>query len=70
MVYARTPRGKKERVFLLDSMSLLFQTGYLSVKEIIYTPGAPIYVLEIPDREVGEAFNKNIIAAFTESGRD
>ena len=52
----------------LEATPLLFQTGYLTVKEIAYRRELPVYVLEIPNNEVREAFGKNIIAAFTESG--
>ena len=51
----------------LEAKPLLFQTGYLTVKEVVYNGVAPSYMLEVPNLEVGEAFNKNIIAAFTES---
>ena len=47
--------------------SLLFQTGYLTVKEIIYENGTPYYILEMPNLEVREAFNLQIIAEFTET---
>jgi hypothetical protein len=47
---------------------LLFQTGYLTVKNIIETGGSPTYALEIPNFEVREALNLNIIAEFTEQG--
>jgi hypothetical protein len=47
---------------------LLFQTGYLTVKEVIYTYGEARYLLDIPNYEVGEAFNFHIVAALTESG--
>ena len=46
---------------------LLFQTGYLTVKEIIPTGGAPIYLLDIPNFEVREAFNLHVISTLTES---
>ena len=47
---------------------LLFQTGYLTIKDVIYTTGSPFYLLEIPNREVSDAFNLQIIAEFTEKG--
>ncbi|MCL2059987.1 MAG: ATP-binding protein [Oscillospiraceae bacterium] len=47
---------------------LLFQTGYLTVKEVVETMGPPIYVLEIPNYEVRDAFNMQIVIALTESG--
>ncbi|MCL2060630.1 MAG: ATP-binding protein [Oscillospiraceae bacterium] len=47
---------------------LLFQAGYLTVKETLHTSGAPVYALDIPNMEVREAFNMQIVAAFTENG--
>jgi len=47
---------------------LLFQTGYLTVKEVLYIKGSPIYLLDIPNYEVRDAFNMQIVAALTESG--
>ena len=47
---------------------LLFQTGYLTVKEVIQTKGSPIYVLDLPNYEVRDAFNLQIVSALTESG--
>ncbi|MCL2060247.1 MAG: ATP-binding protein [Oscillospiraceae bacterium] len=52
----------------MDLEPLLFQTGYLTVKEVVITRGSPIYVLEIPNYEVRNAFNMQIVAALTESG--
>ena len=45
---------------------LLFQTGYLTVKEIPPAMGSPIYHVEIPNMEVREAFNLHILSAMTE----
>ena len=47
---------------------LLFQTGYLTVKEVIETRGSPIYLLEIPNFEVRDAFSMQIVSALTEGG--
>ena len=47
---------------------LLFQTGYLTVKDVLPTRGSPVYVLEIPNYEVRDALNMQIVAALTESG--
>ncbi|MCL2248103.1 MAG: ATP-binding protein [Oscillospiraceae bacterium] len=52
----------------MEPESLLFQTGYLTVKEIPPHDGTPSYLLEIPNFEVREAFNLHILAGFTESG--
>ena len=46
---------------------LLFQTGYLTVKEILTAIGTPVYVLEAPNLEVREAFNMNVLSAMTEN---
>ncbi|MCL2164483.1 MAG: ATP-binding protein [Oscillospiraceae bacterium] len=47
---------------------LLFQAGYLTVKETMQTRGAPIYLLGIPNFEVRDAFNMQLLSAMTESG--
>ncbi|MCL2044880.1 MAG: ATP-binding protein [Oscillospiraceae bacterium] len=56
--------------FDIDSMvaePLLFQTGYLTVKEVLYTMDSPVYVVDIPNYEVRNAFNRQLLAAFTEN---
>jgi len=47
---------------------LLFQAGYLTVKEVITKWDPPSYLLEMPNFEVRQAFNLHILAEFTESG--
>ena len=47
---------------------LLFQTGYLTVKEVVPETAPPVFLLEIPNFEVRMAFNLHILAEFTESG--
>jgi len=49
----------------LEAEPLLFQTGYLTVKEVLPGPGATEYLLDLPNFEVKEAFNLHIISAFT-----
>jgi len=45
---------------MLDRISpelILFQTGYLTIKEVMEKIGrSPIYLLEMPNHEVKEAF--------------
>ena len=52
----------------IELESLLFQTGYLTVKEVLQTRGSPIYVLDMPNAEVREAFNLQNVSTLTESG--
>ena len=47
---------------------LLFQTGYLTVKDVRPARGAPLYLLGMPNHEVRDAFNIQIMSALTESG--
>jgi hypothetical protein len=47
---------------------LLFQTGYLTVKEVSYEMDGVYYLLCIPNHEVRNAFNMHVISSFTESG--
>ena len=47
---------------------LLFQSGYLTVKSVLTARYSPIYVLDIPNYEVRDALNMQIVSALTESG--
>ena len=47
---------------------LLFQTGYLTVKDVIYRKGSPEYVLDMPNYEVRDAFSMQVLSALTGSG--
>ena len=49
----------------MSAASLLFQTGYLTVADKIMRGDTENYILEMPNREVSEAFNLNIITDFT-----
>ena len=46
---------------------LLFQTGYLTIKKTIRTRGAPSYLMQMPNFEVRDAFNLNVVSALTEN---
>jgi len=52
----------------MEAEPLLFQTGYLTVKEIRHEPLPARYLLEIPNFEVRMAFNLHILAEFAECG--
>ncbi|MDR0468810.1 MAG: ATP-binding protein [Peptococcaceae bacterium] len=45
---------------------LLFQTGYLTVKEVLYDLGSVAYRLDIPNHEVREVFSLHLLAELTE----
>ena len=49
----------------IDIASLLFQTGYLTIKNIITRQGPPIYQMDVPNLEVKEALFLNIVSEFT-----
>ena len=53
----------------IDGKLLLFQAGYLTVKELRLTGGADEYLLGIPNFEVREAFNLHVLGALAESGQ-
>jgi hypothetical protein len=53
----------------IEVEALLFQTGYLTVKEILPEQEPPVYLLDIPNYEVRIAFNLHILAEFTEKGK-
>ena len=52
----------------MDAGPLLFQTGYLTVKEVKLEMGSPVYILDLPNFDVREAFNLHLLSDFTESG--
>jgi len=49
---------------------LLFQTGYLTVDKVKHDPPPAYYKLRMPNLEVREAFNLQIISEFTENDHD
>jgi len=53
----------------IDGKLLLFQAGYLTVKELRLTGGADEYLLGIPNLEVREAFNLHVLGTLAESGQ-
>ena len=67
-------KNLKMTEFMLDSADLekisieplLFQSGYLTVKEIPLIADEPIYILDMPNNEVRRAFNLHILASFAE----
>ena len=54
----------------IQPAALLFQTGYLTVREALPSPGSAGYLLAIPNREVREAFNLHIMSELSEKGPD
>lgn len=49
----------------LEVISMLFQTGYLTIKEIKYIGVKGKYVLSYPNLEVKESFLKHLLARYT-----
>ncbi|GHV66272.1 ATPase AAA [Bacteroidia bacterium] len=49
----------------LDDVPLLFQTGYLTVKNKEVTNGNPLYTLEVPNMEVKESLMEHLLSAYT-----
>ncbi len=47
---------------------LLFQTGYLTIKEKLHDGVEEVYLLKFPNYEVEQTFNMHIISEFTEAG--
>jgi hypothetical protein len=54
----------------MSAAPLLFQAGYLTVESVSYNPPPAAYNLCMPNLEVIEAFNLNLIAEFTENDQD
>ena len=61
-----------EEIQNMELEPLLFQTGYLTVKKATISIGPTVYLLEMPNLEVREAFNLQVLylAAFAFLGRD
>jgi len=61
--------------YMLDTMDikkvmvepLLFMTGYLTIKEVRQTRRSPVYLVDMPNFEVREAFNLHVISALTDN---
>ncbi|MCP5053576.1 MAG: ATP-binding protein, partial [bacterium] len=52
----------------LEIVPLLFQTGYLTVKEVTYSDVKPFYTLSYPNLEVKESFLQHLLAGYTTQG--
>ena len=50
----------------LEDIPLLFQTGYLTIKNRVLTQGDPEYTLEVPNIEVRESLMRHLLSAFTD----
>ena len=44
--------------------AMLWQTGYLTIKEQQITPAGPVYFLKVPNHEVRTAFNQSLLSVF------
>ncbi len=50
----------------IDPLGLLWQTGYLTIKEVLLGPmGSSLFKLGFPDHEVEEAFNTQLLAYYS-----
>ncbi|GHT78661.1 ATPase AAA [Bacteroidia bacterium] len=49
----------------LEDVPLLFQTGYLTVKNKKMTNGDPLYTLEVPNMEVKKSLMEHLLNAYT-----
>ena len=52
----------------IEPEPLLFQTGYLTIKDVTDSTGPPVYILDIPNHEVRDAFSMQIVSTLTKSG--
>ncbi|MDR0864039.1 MAG: ATP-binding protein [Candidatus Symbiothrix sp.] len=50
----------------LEDIPLLFQTGYLTIKDRKIINGDPQYTLEVPNLEVRESLMRHLLSAFTD----
>jgi hypothetical protein len=49
----------------LEDIPLLFQTGYLTIKDEEMSNGDPLYTLEVPNLEVRESLMRHLLNAYT-----
>ena len=50
----------------IDPLGLLWQTGYLTIKEVLPGPmGSSMFILGFPDHEVEDAFNTQLLAYYS-----
>ena len=49
----------------IDAELILFQTGYLTIKETQLVQDEAVYLLGMPNKEVENAFNLHVVTAFT-----
>ena len=49
----------------LDPLTLLLQTGYLTIKSMVKKYNMPWYWLDFPNREVSFSFNTSLVNAYT-----
>jgi hypothetical protein len=49
----------------VSALPLLFQTGYLTIREVIPTSRQPLYRLDYPNMEVREAFSQYLVESYT-----
>jgi hypothetical protein len=65
------PVRAKENIFSsydperLETIPLLFQTGYLTIKDVIPEDGELVYTLEAPNQEVRKSFIQNMFISYT-----
>ncbi len=49
----------------VSALPLLFQTGYLTIRDVIPTARQPLYRLDYPNLEVREAFSQYLVESYT-----
>lgn len=52
----------------MEPVTLLFQSGYLTIKESTFRRGRTIYRIGFPNREVRLAFSDYLVTAYTQTG--
>ena len=53
----------------IDAESLLFQTGYLTIKDKTFVGVEYVYTLDMPNHEVRKAFDLHVLSAFSGNGQ-
>ena len=49
----------------IEPEALLFQTGYLTIRDVVDMGGSPLYLLGYPNREVRQSLNEHLLRTMT-----
>ncbi|MDR1417840.1 MAG: ATP-binding protein, partial [Endomicrobium sp.] len=70
LVNSQTLDGNSSDYSKIESATLLFQTGYLTVKKKDIGRRGPVYTLDFPNFEVRDAFLTSLLVAYTQKDEE